>query len=46
MHVIWVPTVIMLFSYDVFKYKSSSKTKKKLFKDTQTKKNVERVGEQ
>lgn len=26
MHVILVPTVIMLFSYDVFKYKNSSKT--------------------
>lgn len=26
LHVIWVPTMIALFSYDVFKYRSSSKT--------------------
>lgn len=26
LHVIWVPTMITLFSYDVFKYRSSSKT--------------------
>lgn len=46
MHVIWAPTVIMLFSYDVFKYKSSSKTKKKVLQRYTDKKNVERVGEQ